>query len=153
MSILKKFKSYVPFLREISITDLDNDPLVEMLKADMHPSPSDIEEYRGKLTICPFILADATYLNDARRTNESALVHFANTEIRPKKWNLGFANDDEDMIVLIYTHDMGEDKANDTVAGNYAIVRIPAVVFGQHYYEPMMSLTNVRSTIYKQLYE
>lgn len=156
MSPLEWFKSYWSG-REMNTSELDNDPLVDMLKADKYPSPIDIRRHRGELTVKPFILAEASYFLGSylgyatRRTNESAIVHFANTEIRPVYWNLGFSNGTEDRIILIYMHDLGEDKSNDTIAGNYAIVRVPAEVFGQQYHGPLSALTNVRATIHKQL--
>ena len=144
------------YSRENGSKGLVNDPLAEILldsnPARRHPSPSQIRTYRGDATVVPFIFSDMVYfLSPERRTEGSLLLHFSNTEGRPKFYGLGFENNDPDQIIQIYTHDGSEDLGLRRISGNYAFARIIGEMFGQNHYDAHMALTNIRGTLGQQL--
>ena len=142
--------------RGYGVTDLVNDPIaIILLDPDpqkRHPSPSQIREHREEATVVPFVLSEAVYfLAPDRRTETSPILHFSNTEQRPKFYNRGFNNNDPDQVIQIYTHDWSEDLSLGKVSGDYAIARIVEEIFGPRHYDAHLALTNVRGTMSHQL--
>ena len=103
------------------------DPFGRIILGGGHPSPQQTREYRGEVTVFPFYLSDALYYtHSGRRINQPQIMHFADTQERPRYRELGFSNDTLDQIAQIYYHDLSEDLSLGTFGGNYAVLRFIA---------------------------
>ena len=116
-------------------------------------SPDEIRQnpHLGEDSVEPLLLADAAYIDGKGRDNETAdIFHFLDTLVRSRYWGSGIPNDSLEQKILIFTHDLPEDKSS-TIGGNYGLVRFIGLLFGQKYDAAVGSLTGFRGTICNQI--
>lgn len=130
-------------------TDGRNHPIVDIIKNNKRPSPTQIREHVGDVPIEPFYISDAVSYGKERHTGEPEIIHPTNTFLRDSFWKLGLGNENPDQTIAIFNHDIGE--LAESIGGLYAIARLIGSHYGTQQEGILLALSNGRQTILKQV--